>query len=150
MTLPPNDLVAPGPHDPESRPPLLHRDVTRVILGAFYAVHTELGFGFLEAVYKNAIVVLLRNAGVQVDREVEFDLAFHGASIGVYRADLIVESKVVVEVKSGRVIDPPQCAQLRNYLRASNLEVGLLLNFGQSAEFKRMISTRKAPSSSSG
>lgn len=146
MNPPPSESPAPGPS--ESRPPLLHRDVTHVILGAFYAVHTELGFGFLEAVYKNAIAVLLRNAGVPFAREVEFDIPFHGESIGLYRADMIVESRVAVEVKTGRAIDPAHCAQLRNYLRASGQEVGLLLNFGHTAEFKRMISTRRTRSSS--
>jgi GxxExxY protein len=145
MNAPPIESLAPGPS--ESRPPLLHRDVTHVILGAFYAVHSELGFGFLEAVYKNALVVMLHNAKVHVDREVPYDILFHGESIGLYRADTIVESKVVVEVKTGLAIDPAHCAQPRNYLRASDLEVGLLLNFGHSAEFKRMISTRRSRSS---
>jgi GxxExxY protein len=76
--------------------PLLHGDVTQTILGAFYAVHTELGVGFLEAVYANALTVLLRNAGLRVDREVSYDVVFHGVRVGRYRADMVVEGKVIV------------------------------------------------------
>lgn len=122
---------------------LLYHDITQVILGAFYAVHTELGAGFLEPVYSNAVTVMLRNAGLKVEREVWFEVIFHGETIGRFRADLVVESKVVVEVKAARWIDPAHCAQLLNYLRTSSLEVGLLLNFGKSAQFKRIVSTVK-------
>lgn len=132
-----------GPQEPPVD--LLHREITGVILGAFYAVHSELGYGFLEAVYANALTVLLGTAGLQVGREVPFEIVFHGHIVGCYRADLVVESKVVVEVKAGRAIDPFHTAQLLNYLRASRLEVGLLLNFGPSAQFKRVISSARSP-----
>ena len=79
--------------------------------------------------------------GLRVEREVPFDVEFRGESIGIYKADMIVEGKIVVEVKTGRLIDPAHVAQLRNYLRASKLQVGLLLNFGPSAELKRLIAT---------
>ena len=118
---------------------LLHADVTDLILGAFYASHRELGVGFVEPVYANAIAVLLRNAGGRIEREVPFDVQFHGETIGRYRADLIVESKVIVEVKAARLIQPAHCAQLRNYLRATGLRVGLLLNFGSEPTFRRFI-----------
>jgi GxxExxY protein len=116
-------------------------DTTRVIIGAFYALHTELGFGFLEAVYSNGLAVLLRNAGYRVDREVEFKIEFHGKIIGRYRADLIVQDKVVVEVKCALALNSMHSAQLLNYLRASGLQVGLVLNFGHSATIKRVVST---------
>ena len=106
-----------------------------------YAVHSELGAGFLETVYKNAVTLLLRNAGLEVFREAPYQVLFHGEMIGLYRADLVVESKVVVEVKTGRLIDPAHTAQLLNYLRASRINVGLLLNFGPRVEFKRIICT---------
>ena len=122
---------------------LLHERLTRVVLGAFYSTHTQLGCGFLEPVYANALTIVLRRAGVRVDREVTYDIVFHGEVVGRYRADLVVDSKVVVEVKAARGIDPIHCAQLRNYLRASGLEVGLLLNFGHSARFKRIVLTRE-------
>lgn len=119
----------------------LHAETTQVIIGAFYAVHNELGFGFLEAVHSNGLAVLLRNAGHKVDREAQFKIEFHGKIIGRYYADLLVDDKVVVEVKCARALDPMHSAQLLNYLRASGLQVGLVLNFGSSAEIKRVVSS---------
>ena len=124
---------------------LRYHDISGPILGAFYAVHSELGSGFLEAVYANALTVLLRQAGLRVDRQVPFVIVFHGQSVGYYRADLIVDSRIVVEIKAGRAINPQHTAQLLNYLRASRLQVGLLLNFGEKAEFRRMVWTRSTP-----
>lgn len=118
---------------------LLFPDITDSILGAFYATYAELGTGFLESVYRNAIRVLLRQASRRAECEVPFDIKFHGEVIGRYRADLIVESKVIVEVKAARVIDTAHCAQLRNYLRATGLRVGLVVNFGEEARFRRII-----------
>lgn len=120
---------------------LLHHDITRLIIQAFYQVHRELGFGFLETVYVNALCVLLRELGLRVEREVPYEMIFHGAPIGRYRADVIVEGKVLVEGKTGRLIDPVYLARARNYLRVSKLEIGLVLNFGPSAELKRLIAT---------
>lgn len=122
---------------------LLHHQVTRTIVGAFYTVRAQLGCGFLERVYANAVAVVLRDAGLTVDREKRFDIIFRGQLIGRYRADLVVEDRVIVEAKVGRLINPLHCAQLRNYLRASGIEVGLLLNFGPAADFKRLVSTKQ-------
>jgi GxxExxY protein len=124
---------------------LLHGHLTDAIIGAFYSVHTELGYGFLEGVYSNALVVLLQAANLPVEREVSFEIVFHNRNIGTYRAGLIVASSVIVEVEATRTILPAYKAQLLNYLRASGLRVGLLLNFGESAEFTRVVSTRSAP-----
>ena len=134
------------PQDPP--PHLLHGDTSGAILGAFYAVHSELGTGFLEAVYANAVTVVLRQAGLRVKRQVPFEIAFRGQYVGFYRADLIVASAIVVEIKAARSIVPQHAAQLLNYLRASGLQVGLLLNFGERAEFKRVVRTASARSSS--
>ena len=120
---------------------LLYHDLTRTIIGAFFEAHRELGSGFLETIYKNGLAVLLRRAGLRVEREVPFEIIFHGESLGMYRADMVVEGKVVVEVKTGRLIDPVHIAQVRNYLRVSKLKVGLLFNFGPSADFKRLVAT---------
>ena len=120
---------------------LLHHETTRRIIGGFFETHHELGSGFLESVYKNALAIVLRGDGLRVEREVPFDVGFRGESVGIYKADMIVERKIVVEVKTGRLIDPAHVAQVRNYLRASELQVGLLLNFGPSAEFKRLVAT---------
>jgi GxxExxY protein len=127
--------------DADAEREFLHGETTRVIIGAFYALHNELGVGLLEAVDANGLAVLLRRAGYRVDREVDFKIEFHGEIIGRYRADLIVNDTVVVEIKCARVLDPIHSAQVLNYLRASGLEVGLALNFGRSAEIKRVVST---------
>jgi len=120
---------------------LLHHELTRAIIGAFFQVHRDLGFGFLESVYVNALCVLLRQLGYTVEREVPYEIIYQGVSIGVYRADVVVEGKVIVEGCTGRSIDNIYLARIRNYLRASKLEVGLLLNWGPSAEFKRLVAT---------
>lgn len=127
---------------------LLHGNISGAIIGAFYTVHTELGSGFLEAVYVNAMTVLLQLAGVRVDRQVPFDIRFHGQHLGTYRADLVVEDRIIVEIKAGRTIIPQHTAQVLNYLKASRLQVGLLLNFGEKAQFKRVICTRSPPRNS--
>ena len=119
----------------------LHAETTQIIIGAFYALHSELGVGFLEAVYSNGLAVLLREAGYKVDREAQFKIEFHGKIIGRYRADLIVNDKVIVEVKCARALDPTHSAQLLNYLRVSGLQVGLVLNLGRRAEIKRVASS---------
>ena len=122
---------------------LLYFELTRAIIGASYQLHSELGFGFAEVVYRNALAVLLRELGFSVRREVEYEARFHGELIGLYRADLIVESKVVVEIKTGLRVHPAHEDIVRNYLRASNLAVGLLFNFGPKVEFRRLIWTPK-------
>jgi GxxExxY protein len=120
---------------------LVHQDLSGAILGAFHAVHSELGCGFLAAVYGNAMGVVLRRAGMRVERQVPFEIMFHGQLIGHYRADFIVQSRIVVEVKAGGTIIREHKAQLLNYLKASRLQVGLLLNFGARAEFARVAWT---------
>jgi GxxExxY protein len=118
---------------------LVHGEVTEAAIGAFFAVHTELGYGFLEGVYRNALQVVFQRRGLRAEREVPYDVMFQGHVVGRYKADLVVEGRVVIEVKAERTINPNHLVQLRNYLKASGLEVGLLLNFGRSAEFKRLI-----------
>ena len=120
---------------------LLHHKLTHTVIGGMYNVHTELGGGFTELVYANALAVALQNAGVQVDREVPFEVLFRGVVVGRYRADLVVERKIVVETKASLRLDPSGMVQLKNYLRVSGLSVGLLLNFGPRPEHKRVILT---------
>jgi GxxExxY protein len=138
-------LGTPEPRNDMDESDLLHHTITRAIIGAFFQVHRELGFGFLESVYVNALCVLLRELGFKVERQVPYEMIYHGVSIGVFRADVVVEGKVLVEAKTGRLIDPVYLARARNYLCVSKLEVGLLLNFGPSAEFKRLIATPDGP-----
>ncbi len=118
---------------------LLHGEVSHEILGAFFRVHTALGHGFLEAVYRRALEVELRARGMAVAVEVPYSIKFNGNVIGDYRADLVVEQKVIVECKAAEYLTPAHEAQLINYLRVSGIPLGLLLNFGARASFRRLI-----------
>jgi GxxExxY protein len=124
---------------------LAHRELTDSILNAFYEVYNELGHGFLESVYETALAIVLTDRGLDVRREVLLDVRFRGRSVGAFRADMIVNSAVVIELKAARTLDPSHEAQILNYLRATELEVGLLLNFGPKPTFKRVAfsNTRK-------
>lgn len=116
---------------------LLFGELTQRIIGVFYDVFNELGHGFLESVYTEAVCMALRDEGLAVEREVKVPVYFRAKCIGEYRADIIVESKVLLELKAVRSLDSSHEAQLLHYLRSTNIEVGLLLNFGPKAQFKR-------------
>lgn len=116
-----------------------HWDLCHEIIRVFYEVYNELGYGFLEAVYEEAFARALREAGFLVDRQVPTPIWFRGAVIGDYKADLIVNGKVLLELKAAQGIDPAHKAQLLNYLRATELEVGLLFNFGPKPHFQRFV-----------
>ncbi len=122
---------------------LLHGDISHEVLGAFFRVHTALGHGFLEAVYRRALAEELRQRRLHVAVEVPFVIQFAGATVGEYRADLVVEHKIVVECKVAEFLTAVHEAQLLNYLRASRLELGLLLNFGSRATFRRLVCSSK-------
>jgi len=118
---------------------LRYRDLTHAIIGGFYDVYNQLGHGFLESVYESALEMDLRMAGIQARRQKEIAVFFRGHCVGKYVADLIVNEQVVVELKAVRAVTPAHEAQLLNLLKATRIEVGLLLNFGPKAEFKRMV-----------
>src|SRR5262249_2449918 len=126
---------------------LLHRELTGRIIGVFFEVHRELGFGFAEAVYSRAMEIALREAGLETEREVPVVVFFRGRRIGRYRADHRVESTVILEMKSSERMDASVEAQLLNLLKGTPVEVGLVLHFGPRAAFKRVIMTndRKGP-----
>ena len=115
-----------------------HAEVTREIIGAFYSVYTDLGYGFLESVYHNAMMVELQRRGLTAVRETPLEVVYLGVVVGEFRADLICENKVLVEVKSGAQIPPTAFGQVLNYLRATKLQVGLLLHFGPKPAIKRI------------
>jgi GxxExxY protein len=123
----------------------LHAALTQRILVTFFEVYNELGTGFLESVYRTALARALSAVPVPVDREVPIDVFFRHEAIGRFYADLVVDSRVIVEVKAGRGLVPEHQAQLLHYLRATAIEVGLLLNFGPRPQFQRLIysNTRK-------
>ena len=117
---------------------LKHSDITEKILHAFYKkVYHTLGYGFLEKVYENAMAIELRRTGLKVEQQAKIDVYYEGAVVGEYFADLLVEDSVIVELKEARNISDENEAQLLNYLRATPYEVGLLLNFGPKADFRR-------------
>jgi GxxExxY protein len=117
---------------------LKHKDITDKILHAFYkVVYPQLGYGFLEKVYENALSLALQSMGLQVKQQARIEVYFQGIVVGEYYADLIVEDAVIVELKAAQSIANEHEAQLLNYLRATPYEVGLLLNFGPKPEFIR-------------
>jgi GxxExxY protein len=120
---------------------LVHGDLTRQIIGAFFDVYNALGQGFVEAVYQRAMPLSLAKRGVQSEREVPITVKYLGVGIGDYRADQIVEEKMIVESKVATKILPVHEIQLVNYLKASRIPVGLILNFGPDPTFRRLFLT---------
>ena len=118
---------------------LKHRDLTERIIGVFYEVYNELGHGFLESVYEEAMALALVQSGLRIERQVPLPVWFRGRRIGDFFADLVVEQSVILELKASSGIDSAHEAQLLHYLRSTEIEVGLLLNFGPKPQFKRMI-----------
>lgn len=115
-----------------------------MIIGAFFEVYNELGYGFVESIYQRAMPVALETKGIASTREVPITVCYRGVTVGDFRADLVVEDKVIVEIKAAEKILPVYETQLLNYLKATGLQVGLILNFGPHANFRRLI--RSAPS----
>lgn len=127
---------------------LKHKDITDKILHAFFkVVYPQLGYGFLEKVYENAMVIALTAMGLKVQRQVEITVYFQGQVVGGYFADLLINDLVIVELKAVSRLLLEHEAQLLNYLRATPYEVGLLLNFGSRPTFirKAFDNNRKTP-----
>ena len=118
---------------------LLHSALTQKIIGAFYEVYNELGGGFLESVYEKALALELQRQGLIARRQQPISVQYKGENVGDYVADVVVEDLVVLELKAMQRIDPVHEAQLLHYLRATEIEVGLLLNFGPKPEFRRLV-----------
>ncbi|HEX4854639.1 GxxExxY protein [Arenimonas sp.] len=112
---------------------------TETVIGAFYSVYSELGYGFLEKVYENAMAIALKDKGLEVIQQAAIDVTFRGHRVGEYRADLLVPGKLIVEVKAAQTVSGLHEAQLINYLKATSIRVGLLLNFGPKPQFRRRI-----------
>ncbi|MFL9830249.1 GxxExxY protein [Flavobacterium sp. ARAG 55.4] len=120
---------------------LLHKSITDSILKVYYEVYNELGSGFLEKVYQNAMYFELIARGYKVEAQKQIKVYFKQQLVGDYIADLLVENKVIVELKACELLMNVHVAQTMNYLKATEIEVGLLLNFGEEPEFKRFIYT---------
>lgn len=117
----------------------LHKDITSAIIQAFYKVYNTLGYGFLEKVYENAMRIELIKSDLQVEQQKNIRVYYESEQVGDYFADLLVNNLVIVELKAAESICEEHETQLLNYLKATNIEVGLLLNFGKKAEIKRKI-----------
>jgi GxxExxY protein len=116
-----------------------HYQLSSIILGCCFDVMNELGIGFLELVYKNALYIALKEKGLRVDTEKSFEVYFRGQKIGLYRADIVVENLILIELKCCQSLLPEHQAQVINYLAASGLPIGLLVNFNNKRlEYKRL------------
>ena len=118
---------------------LYEEELTRSVIGAFYTVYDALGYGFLEKLYVEALERELRQRGHDVEREVAVEVFYEGKLLGIQRLDMVVDRKLVVEVKSTELLHPMARRQLQNYLRSTTLEIGLLLHFGPKPRFYRLI-----------
>ena len=125
---------------------LLHQSITNTILKVYYEVYNELGHGFLKKVYQNAMYFELKARGLKVESQKEIKVYFKQQLVGEYYSDLIVENKVIIELKATEVLMNAHVAQTINYLKATPIEIGILLNFGSEPEFKRLIYTNNKKS----
>jgi len=124
-----------------------HKDLTEKIIGAFFQVYNQLGYGFSEKIYENALALTLRKAGLKVDRQKPISVFYGGAVVGEYVMDLLVNDVVLLELKACEHLLAEHEAQLLNYLKATEIEVGLVLNFGPKPKFVRKVydNDRKGP-----
>ncbi len=129
--------------DIELRAELKHEAITRAVIGCAFEVINELGAGFLESVYENALLMALRQKGLNAVGQSPAHVMFRGECVGEFYADILVEEKVIVELKAVKAIAPEHQAQIINYLNATGIEVGLLINFGNpKLEYKRFTRSK--------
>ncbi len=116
-----------------------YSDITSLVLKAFFNVYNELGYGFLEKVYENALVIELRGLGLEVEQQVPIKVLYGKKIVGDYFADIVVNELVILELKAIEKLNSIHEVQLVNYLKATDIEVGLLLNFGKEPQYKRRV-----------
>jgi GxxExxY protein len=119
------------------------QELIEEIILHFYEIHNDLGYGFLERVYQNALYFSLIDAGIKCEVEKPIKVYHNGRVVGDFKADLIVEDCIILELKACNELDPAHEAQLINYLKATNIEVGYVFNFGKSAKFSRKVYSNK-------
>ena len=120
-----------------------HGPITQIVIGCGFGVINELGAGFLESVYEKALLLALRQKGLSAVPQHPCKVMFRGECVGDFYADILVEGKVIVELKAVKTIAPEHQAQIINYLNATGIEVGLLINFGnQRLEYKRFTRSK--------
>lgn len=117
----------------------LHEKLTEKIIGCFYDVYNQLNYGFLEKVYENALKIELKSKGLKAESQKRIEVIFKGCVVGEYFADLVVNDLVIIEIKAAENLCDEHSLQLLNYLRATNMEVGLLLNFGKKPQIARRV-----------
>ena len=122
---------------------LLHKDLTSAVLSVFYDVYNELGYGFLEKVYQKSMAIELRSRGFFVESQKQILVNYKGFQVGEYFADLVINEKLILELKATEFLVVDFEYQLINYLKASDIEVGMLLNFGKKPEFRRKVFENK-------
>jgi len=120
-----------------------HSDITEKIIKAYYDVYNTLGYGFLEKVYENAMLIELRGMGLSVEKQKPISVSYHGKEVGEYYADIVVNECVIIELKAAEALCEEHEYQIINYLKATDIEVGLLLNFGKEPEIKRRVFANK-------
>ena len=120
---------------------MIHQELTSNIISCFYKVYNTLGFGFLEKIYENALYLEMINSGILCKKQVPITVFYHGIAVGDYYADIIVEDKIILELKAAEALVEEHEFQLINYLKATRIEIGLLLNFGKEPQIKRKILT---------
>jgi GxxExxY protein len=116
-----------------------HSELTEKIIKAFYKVYNTLGYGFLEKVYENALFIELESIGLNVRKQEPIKVYYEEKEVGVYFADLIINDTIIIELKAAESLSEEHESQLINYLKATDIEVGLLLNFGKKPEMKRKV-----------
>ena len=116
-----------------------YQELTEIIIKAFFNVYNSLGYGFLEKVYENSMMIELKSLGLTCERQKPISVYYKNCTVGEYFADIIVENKVIIELKAAEALIEEHEAQLLNYLKATEIEVGLLFNFGKKPQFKRQI-----------
>jgi GxxExxY protein len=116
-----------------------HQEITDKVIKIFYKVYGQLGYGFLEKVYENAMMIELKKEGLPATAQSPIKVSYEGEVVGEYFADILVDHKVIVEIKGAKGLASENEAQLLNYLKATDVEVGLLLNFGPKPEVKRKL-----------
>jgi GxxExxY protein len=118
-----------------------YSEVTDIIINCFYKVYNRLGYGFLEKVYEKALSIELERSCLNCRCQCPIEIFYEGENVGLYIADMIINNCIIVEIKAATTLSPEHEAQLINYLRATEIEVGLLLNFGKMPSFKRKVFT---------
>ena len=118
---------------------ILYKDLTDKIIKCFYHVYDELGGGFLESVYEKSLIIELEEMGIAAENQKNINVYYKNELVGEFRADIIVEGKILIEIKAVNTLLPIHEAQLLNYLKATGIKIGLLVNFGGRLEFRRRI-----------